>query len=62
MFKSKWAVKSEDGTIKWYSRTLRNPPTDEPKGAKAKRFARRQKIRAMKEAGHLRGDNTPWPR
>ena len=60
MFRSKWPVKDKDGKITWYSRTLRNKPDDRPKGAKAIRFAKRQKVAAMKAAGHLRGDNTPW--
>ncbi len=67
-FRSKWVTvkKDEDGIEHRHVHyaIYRRPKVDgEVKGKSNLRHAKRLKVRYMKNAGHLRGDNRPfaWP-
>lgn len=61
--RSSWVVTHDEKTgeklakPKFFSSTYRRPLAKTIKGSKAKRYARRLKVAAMKAAGHLKGDN-----
>lgn len=61
-FQSTKTIRNEEGkiiTIKKYT-YVRDRKEGEIRGSKNLRFARRNKVRAMKAAGHLKGDNRKW--